>query len=331
MLIKKPDDIRSSEITEESVYKSRRRFLLGAGALLGLGAGGSILALSNRQLTNTSSNKRQGVKKIYQGLPKGIASIDEPPTEYSDATSYNNFYELGSGKSGPMENAKALITDPWSVTVDGECEKPGTLSLEEFLKPHALEERIYRLRCVETWSMVIPWVGFSLGDALKRFQPTSAAKYVEFRTLYDPKRMPGQRFDVLDWPYREGLRIDEAMHPLATLAIGMYGETLPPQNGAPLRLVAPWKYGFKSIKSIVSIRFTEKMPETTWNQLQPEEYGFYANVNPEVDHPRWSQASERFIGPGGFLDATRQPTLMFNGYGDEVASLYAGMNLRRNY
>jgi sulfoxide reductase catalytic subunit YedY len=325
MLIKKPQDIPSSEITEPSVYKDRRRFLLGAGALLGLGAAGGLLALSG---TAGSVGATQAAQrgKIYQGLAKGIASSDETPSDYQDATQYNNFYELGTGKRGPAENAHHLVTDPWTVTVSGECAKPGSLTLEDFLKPHDLEERIYRLRCVETWSMVIPWVGFSLGDALKRFQPNSAARYVEFRTLHDPKRLPEQRRPLLDWPYREGLRIDEAMHPLATLAVGMYGEVLPAQNGAPLRLVVPWKYGFKSIKSIVGIRFTRKPPVTTWNQLQPDEYGFYANVNPEVSHPRWSQARERPLG-----EWLKKDTLPFNGYAEQVAGLYQGMDLKEFY
>ena len=319
MLIKKRDDIRPSEITDISVYKERRRFLLGAGALLGLSIGGGLLP-SGMQPAYAKA------KGTFSNLPRGIASIDEKPTDYDDATSYNNFYELGTSKSAPYENADKLITDPWSVTVSGECEKPGKLTLEDFLKPHTMEERIYRLRCVETWSMVIPWVGFSLGDALKRFRPTSNAKYVEFRTLFDPERMPGQKHKVLDWPYREGLRIDEAMNPLATLAVGMYGEELPGQNGAPLRLVVPWKYGFKSIKSIVSIRFTKTRPTSTWNQLQPSEYGFYANVNPKVSHPRWSQARERPLG-----EWFKKDTLMFNGYGERVASLYSGMDLSKNY
>jgi sulfoxide reductase catalytic subunit YedY len=323
MLIKKPDDIRPSEITDPAVYKARRRFLLGAGALLGLGGGGSLLALGRRP-ADTGPERRP--EKIYQGLPKGYASGDETPTDYGHATAYNNFYELGTGKGEPAENARHLVTDPWSVTVSGECERPGTLTLEDFLKPHDLEERVYRLRCVETWSMVIPWVGFSLGDALKRFQPTRAARFVEFRSLLDPERLPGQGYDLLDWPYREGLRMDEAMHPLATLAVGMYGEVLPAQNGAPLRLVVPWKYGFKSIKSIVSIRFTRQRPATSWNLAQPREYGFYANVNPHVRHPRWSQARERRLGEWG-----RRDTLPFNGYAEQVADLYRGMDLVRDF
>ncbi len=248
---------------------------------------------------------------------------------FAEATGYNNFYEFGTGKEDPAENAHTLRTRPWSVVVDGECEKPGRLALEDLLKPHPLEERIYRLRCVEAWSMVIQWIGLPLADLVKRFQPTSRAKFVEFTTLHDPKQMPGQRYDVLDWPYVEGLRMDEAMHPLAILAVGLYGKVLPNQNGAPLRLVVPWKYGFKSIKSIVRIRFTERMPATSWARSAPREYGFYANVNPEVDHPRWSQKSERRIGAGNLL--SRQPTQKFNGYANEVASLYRGMDLTRNF
>jgi sulfoxide reductase catalytic subunit YedY len=244
----------------------------------------------------------------------------------AEITGYNNFYEFGTGKGDPAEHAHRLRPRPWSVVVDGECEKPGRLALEDLLRPHPLEERIYRLRCVEAWSMVIPWIGFPLRDVVKRFLPTSRAKYVEFTTLHDPKQMPGQRFPVLDWPYVEGLRIDEATHPLAILGVGLYGKLLPNQNGAPIRLVVPWKYGFKSIKSIVRIRFSARMPRTTWALSAPDEYGFFANVNPAVDHPRWSQKSERRIGSSNFL--ARQPTLPFNGYADEVAALYRGMNLK---
>jgi sulfoxide reductase catalytic subunit YedY len=248
---------------------------------------------------------------------------------WAEVTGYNNFYEFGTGKEDPSEHAGRLRTRPWSVVVDGECRKPGRFTLEDILKPHPLEERVYRLRCVEAWSMVIPWIGFPLSDFVKRFEPTSRARYVEFTTLFDPTQMPGQRYDVLDWPYVEGLRIDEATHPLAFLAMGLYGKELPNQNGAPLRLVVPWKYGFKSIKSIVRVRFTERMPKTSWALSAPREYGFFANVNPEVDHPRWSQKSERRIGSSNFL--ARQPTQKFNGYADEVAGLYRGMDLARNF
>jgi sulfoxide reductase catalytic subunit YedY len=256
-------------------------------------------------------------------------STSDPANSFEDIKTYNNFYEFGTDKSDPAERSGQFRTRPWSVSVAGEAEVTGTFTLEDILKPHALEERIYRLRCVEAWSMVIPWVGFPLADLIKRFRPTSRARYVAFKTILRPEEMPGQRFPVLEWPYVEGLRMDEAMHPLTILAVGVYGETLPNQNGAPLRLVVPWKYGFKSIKSIVEIRFTEKQPPTSWNLSAPREYGFHANVNPEVDHPRWSQARERRIGAGLF--APRVPTRMFNGYAEQVASLYRGMDLRKNF
>jgi sulfoxide reductase catalytic subunit YedY len=311
MLIKRPADIPASEITPRELYLDRRRFLA-AGA-----AGAGALFLPGC----AEADRAQAAKlKSERG---------EPVTDYEDATSYNNFYEFGTGKEDPKENAQDFVTSPWTVRVDGECERPGTLDLEDLLAGIPVEERVYRLRCVEAWSMVIPWLGVPLGEVLKRFQPTSRAKYVAFRTLYDPEQMPGQRRPVLEWPYREGLRMDEAMHPLTLLATGMYGEELPNQNGAPLRLVVPWKYGFKSIKSIVWIRFTEEQPQASWNMSQPNEYGFYSNVNPNVNHPRWSQAKERRIGEGLF--APKRDTLMFNGYGEQVASLYAGMDLRKHY
>jgi sulfoxide reductase catalytic subunit YedY len=256
-------------------------------------------------------------------------STSEPLNSREDITTYNNFYEFGVDKAEPAQRSGRFRPKPWSVAIAGEAEVTGSFGLEDLLKPHALEERVYRLRCVEAWSMVIPWIGFPLGDLLKRFRPTSRAKYVAFKTVYRPGEMPGQRFPVLDWPYVEGLRIDEAMHPLAILAVGLYGEVLPNQNGAPLRLVVPWKYGFKSIKSIVEIRFTEQQPPTSWNRSAPQEYGFYANVNPEVDHPRWSQAKERRIGAGLF--APRVPTLPFNGYAEQVAGLYRGIDLRKSF
>ena len=322
MLIKKPTDIRPSEITDSTVYRDRRRFLKAAGIAAGIAATGGYLVTGG----STAASKERGDGR-YRGLPAGPNSSDEPLTTYENATEYNNFYELGTDKTEPNMNALTLITEPWKVRVSGECDKPGDYHLEDILKNQDLEERIYRLRCVETWSMVVPWVGFSLGNALKRFQPNSHARYVEFRTLYDPERkLPGQRFAFLDWPYREGLRIDEAMHPLATLAVGMYGDTLPNQNGAPLRLVIPWKYGFKSIKSITEIRFVKEQPETSWNQLQPSEYGFYANVNLGVSHPRWSQSKERRLG--GWK---KRDTLLFNGYDEQVASLYTGMDLKKFY
>ena len=325
MLIRRPDDIRPSDITDQSVYRGRRRFLKAAGYTLGSFALSTLIGCDDT--VDLSMDVGAAPRpKPYQGLPKGLASADEAATDYRDATQYNNFYELGAGKRLPVRNSGFLVTEPWSVAVSGDCAKPGVYTLEDFLRPHALEERVYRLRCVETWSMVIPWVGFSLGDALKRFAPTGDAKYVEFRTLYDPERLPGQKSDLLDWPYREGLRIDEAMNPLATLAVGMYGETLPGQNGAPLRLVLPWKYGFKSIKSIVEIRFMRTQPATTWNKLQSREYGFYANVNPDVEHPRWSQSRERRLG-----EWSKRKTLPFNGYSEQVAHLYADMDLRKHY
>ncbi|MEM8547884.1 MAG: protein-methionine-sulfoxide reductase catalytic subunit MsrP [Pseudomonadota bacterium] len=315
MLIKRPEKIRSSEITPESVYVSRREIIAGlaASALLPAAAHGATVP-STGELEDV-------VASDY--------STDESANSWEDVTTYNNFYEFGTGKADPARRAGTLEPRPWSVEISGEAEKTGTFSLEDILAPHTLEERIYRLRCVEAWSMVVPWVGIPLGDILKRFQPTSKARYVAFETLYDPKQMPGQRARVLDWPYREGLTIAEAMHPLTILAVGVYGKVLPNQNGAPLRLVVPWKYGFKSIKSIVSIRFTETEPATSWNMAAPNEYGFYANVNPEVSHPRWSQARERRIGAGLF--APKQPTLKFNGYGDEVASLYTGVDLKRRF
>jgi sulfoxide reductase catalytic subunit YedY len=301
MLIQKPADIRPSEMTPPELYARRREFLKTA-AVLG------AVALAPPSLTLAATDD------------------DLKPTPYKDVTAYNNFYEFGSGKTDPAENAGRLKTKPWTVTVEGHCEKPGQYALEDFLAPHVAEERIYRLRCVEAWSMVIPWLGIPLAHILPRFQPTASARYVEFTTLFDPEQMPGQKTRLLPWPYVEGLRMDEAMHALTLLATGLYGKELPNQNGAPLRLVAPWKYGFKSIKSIVKIRFTEQPPVTTWNREAPGEYGFYANVNPEVDHPRWSQKKERRIG-----ELFRRDTLPFNGYAEQVAGLYAGMDLRKNF
>jgi sulfoxide reductase catalytic subunit YedY len=321
MLIRRPVDIRPSEITPEPVYHSRRAFLAGL-------TGAGLLAASPEILAQAMTRISR-VAPPLQYTPNPRFSTTEARNTYEEITSYNNFYEFGTDKSDPAANARDFRTRPWTVAVEGEAEVTGKFALEDILKPHALEERIYRLRCVEAWSMVIPWVGFPLGDLVKRFKPTSKAKYVEFTTLLDPKQMPGQRYQVLDWPYKEGLRIDEAMNPLAIMAVGLYGKPLPNQNGAPLRLVVPWKYGFKSIKSIVRIRFTEQQPRTSWSVSAPREYGFYANVNPEVDHPRWSQRRERRIGSGAFWD--RQPTQMFNGYGQEVASMYAGLDLAKNF
>lgn len=318
MLIKPPSDIASSEITPPAIWKRRREFIQASAAGLGLIAtGGLLTALPGPAV---------GGEAIPNIKPSPL-STDEPPTSFKDVSRYNNFYEFGTEKYDPSTNAQTLRTRPWTVAVDGECESPGEIGIEDILTGFTQEERIYRLRCVEAWAMVVPWVGFPLGDLLQRFKPTSKARYVAFETLHDPEQMPGQRRAVLDWPYREGLRMDEAMHPLTILATGLYGELLPNQNGAPLRLVVPWKYGFKSIKSIVRIRFTEKEPPATWNRMQPNEYGFYANVNPEVDHPRWSQKRHRVIGEGLF--AGKRETLPFNGYADQVASLYSGMDLRR--
>lgn len=314
MLITRPADIHPDEITPRELYENRRRFLQTSAAL----AGGALLpGLGSAQATQGES---------LGDLSPSPFSTDEPLTPYEDVTSYCNFYEFGTGKSDPSRNAHHLKPRPWSVAVSGHCENPGTYDLEDFLKPHALEERIYRLRCVEAWSMVIPWVGIPMADVLKRFAPTSNAKYVKFTTLLDPQQMPGQKVPVIDWPYVEGLRMDEAMNPLTIFAVGLYGQVLPNQNGAPLRLVVPWKYGFKSIKSIVAVEFSEEEPLNSWQAAISHEYGFYANVNPEVDHPRWSQARERRIG-----DFFKRETLMFNGYGEQVAHLYSGMDLAKNF
>jgi len=315
MLIRHAADLTSSEITPEAHYLDRREFLAAAGAM-GVGA----LATSAFPGAAGGALAQEPLGKPY-GLQK-----DDKPTPWEDVTGHNNFYEFGTAKEDPKENAQAFRTTPWSVSVDGLVGKPAKYQLEDFIKPWALEDRIYRMRCVEGWSMIIPWRGFPLADVLRRAEPTSKAKYVAFTTLYDPRQMPGQRSSVLQWPYIEGLRLDEAMHPLALMVVGVYGKTLPNQNGAPLRLVVPWKYGFKGIKSIVRIQLTDSQPKTTWNISAPQEYGFYSNVNPEVDHPRWSQATERRIGE--FL---RRKTLMFNGYADEVGSMYGGMDLRKNY
>ena len=310
--------IKPSEITPESVFL-KRRSLLKAAVVAGL----LPSALTQVEAAMIPADG------AFPNLKKWPGSEGLKPNSYNDITTYNNYYEFGTGKGDPAQNAGTLVTKPWSVTVTGEADKTGTYTLEDILKPHDLEERVYRLRCVEAWSMVIPWVGFPLGDLLKRFEPNSKAKYVQFFTLNDPKQMPGVRYPVLDWPYREGLRMDEAMHPLTLATVGLYGKVLPNQNGAPIRVVVPWKYGFKSCKSIVRIHFTDKRPQTSWNMAAPQEYGFYSNVNPNVDHPRWSQATERRLGTGLF--AARAPTLMFNGYGDQVASLYTGLDLRKNY
>jgi sulfoxide reductase catalytic subunit YedY len=319
MLIKKAPDIRSSEITPKSVYLRRREFITASTAAL-VGAGFASFDRSG-EAQGGGLAKLPNVKK---GSP---FSTSEKQNSYSDITGYNNFYEFGTGKDEPKENARNFKPRPWNVAIEGEVAKPASYALDDFIKPSVLEERIYRLRCVEAWSMVIPWVGIPLRDVINRAQPTSKAKFVEFTTLLDPSRMPYQRTRTLDWPYVEGLRMDEAMHPLAILAVGLYGEVLPNQNGAPIRLVVPWKYGFKGIKSIVKMRFVERQPLNTWQRMQGNEYGFYANVNPQVDHPRWSQAMEQRL-PGLFKN---HKTEMFNGYGDQVASLYTGMDLRKNF
>lgn len=316
-----------SEITPPEVYFNRRAFLAGAVA-----AGGAILGRARAAVPpggagaafSYTFDRAHSVDALVHA-----AGEDETPNSWSQITNYNNYYEFGVAKTDPAEYAGQLQTRPWSVAIEGEAEITGSFSLEDILRPYTLEERIYRFRCVEAWSMVIPWVGFPLAAMLARFKPTSKAKYVAFETLYRPSQMPGQRERILDWPYREGLRIDEAMNPLAFMVVGLYGRVLPNQDGAPLRLIVPWKYGFKGVKAIVKIRFTEKQPRTTWSEAAPEEYEFYANVNPNVPHPRWSQATERRIGAPLFHE--RQPTLMFNGYAEEVAYLYRGMDLRKYF
>lgn len=330
MLIRKPNDLRSSEIALESVYLRRRE------ALKALGFG--VVALAAGCDSRTAAEGASGAAeesipgKALTIAERGKYIVNEPMTRYKDATHYNNYYEFGTDKGQPAQTSSGFHAHPWQVEIAGHAEVTGRFALEDFLKPHPLEERIYRMRCVEGWSMVIPWIGVGLGDVLKRFKPTSNAKYVAFTTIERPSEMPGLGMRILDWPYREGLRIDEAMHPLALLAVGLYGHELPNQNGAPLRLVVPWKYGFKGIKSIVRIEFVEHEPKTTWNESASDEYGFYSNVNPDVDHPRWSQRTERRIAGDGFnLFGNRIPTLPFNGYADQVASLYAGMDLRRNF
>ena len=321
MLIKPPADIRSSEITDKKLYLNRREFIratTGTAAAVATGVIGAGAFL--RAATPAPHGRR------LENVGKSAFSADEKVNKWEEITTYNNYYEFGTDKDSPSMLARNFKTEPWTVTVDGECNKKAAWHLEDVLKGQALEDRIYRHRCVEAWSMIIPWVGFPLSDFIKKCEPTPKAKFIEFTTLYDPKQMPGVRSPVLRWPYVEGLRLDEAMHPLTILAVGLYGEVIPNQDGAPLRLVVPWKYGFKHIKSIVKIKFVEKQPLNTWQESAPQEYGFYSNVNPTVDHPRWTQASERRIGE--FL---RRKTLMFNGYGDQVAGMYSGMDLKRNY
>ena len=324
MLIKRPVDIPSSEITDKKVYLNRREFIQAAGGTAVAAAAGIVGAEAIVRAAQPAPHGRK-----LENVKKSQLSVDEKtdkPNKWEEITTYNNYYEFGTDKDDPAMYAKSLKPEPWTVTVEGECNHKAAWHLEDILKGQTLEERIYRHRCVEAWSMVIPWVGFPLSEFIKKCEPTSKAKYVEFTTLYDPKQMPGVRSPVLRWPYVEGLRMDEAMHPLTILVAGLYGEVLPNQDGAPLRLAVPWKYGFKHVKSIVKVKFVEKQPMNTWQEQASNEYGFYANVNPAVDHPRWSQATERRIG-----EFFRRKTLMFNGYGDQVASLYSGMDLRRNY
>ena len=321
-----------SEITARAAYQTRRQWL----AQLAAGAAGATLstwAARDAWAQATGAYPKPGKLAALPGAHSAVAGAVtmEKLTDYKDATSYNNFYEFGTDKSDPARNAHTLVTRPWTVAVEGLVNKPGKYAIEDLLKISPMEERIYRLRCVEGWSMVIPWVGYSLAELIKRVEPQGSAKYVEFETLADSKTMPFVGSHVLDWPYTEGLRMDEAMHPLTLLTFGMYGEVLPNQDGAPVRVVVPWKYGFKSAKSIVKIRFVEKQPGTAWNKAAANEYGFYSNVNPNVDHPRWSQATERRIGEGGGLFAPRRKTLLFNGYEAQVGQLYAGMDLKKNY
>lgn len=331
---KLPKEPVSSELTPEDIYRDRRRFLRNAAFFTG------TAALFGSGLTALTGRARPSPKATASGEPLPIASpggsaaaahgspfdTDEPPTKYDDVTSYNNFYELGYGKGDPIENAGDFHSRPWTVAFDGEIEKPQIVDIDDLIKWFPLEERIYRMRCVETWSMVIPWLGFPLGKLIQRLNPTSRAKYVSFESVMRPSELIGQRRNVLHWPYVEGLRLDEAMNPLTLLAAGLYGKSLLNQNGAPIRLVVPWKYGFKGIKSIVKIRLTETEPRTTWAESAPSEYGFYANVNPKVDHPRWSQATERRVG-----ELSRRPTLPFNGYAEQVAGLYTGLDLKKAF
>jgi len=304
MLIKKPDDNKSSEITSEDLYLNRRKFL----ATAGIAAAGMVA--TGRLASALIPAKQQ----------------NEKPNTWEEITGYNNYYEFGTYKEDPAQNAQKFKTKPWTVKVDGMVKKPADYHFEDLIKPYKLEDRVYRFRCVEAWSMVIPWQGIPLAEMIKRFEPLPSAKFVQFTTVLAPDQMPGQRMGILPWPYVEGLRMDEAMHPLTLMVTGLYGKTLPNQNGAPIRLITPWKYGFKGAKAITRISFVDKQPRNTWQISNPDEYGFYANVNPEVDHPRWTQASERRIG-----EFRRQRTLMFNGYAEQVASMYAGMDLRKNF
>ncbi len=322
LIIRKSADIRPGEITPKDVYLNRRRFLREAASVAAAGASAALLP-----------SVTEAGRKLH-GARKSPLSTGEKLTSVQDITGYNNFYEFGTDKKDPARHAQNFRTFPWTVAIEGEVKKPALYQVEDLLKHFPLEERVYRLRCVEAWSMVVPWTGFPLRDLIRRLEPTSRAKYIEFTTLHDPEHLPGQKPGLfgagLDWPYVEGLRLDEAMHPLTILAVGLYGEVMPNQNGAPIRLVVPWKYGFKSIKSIVKIRFVEKQPLTTWMKAGPGEYGFYSNVNPTVDHPRWSQAAERRIGEDSLFSLKRK-TLPFNGYAEQVASLYTGMDLKKHF
>jgi sulfoxide reductase catalytic subunit YedY len=321
-----PKEPPSSEITPERLFWRRREFIRNAGLIAGtaLATGVPLLWLVGKSPPPDAPEEPPLGDLAAAPAAEGQFDVDEPQTSYKDATTYNNFYEFGIDKDDPAQNARTLQTRPWTISVEGEVAKPQTIDIDDLLKWFPLEQRVYRMRCVEAWSMVIPWLGFPLAPLIKRLEPTGNAKYVEFVTKLDPIQMPGQRIPILKWPYVEGLRLDEALHPLTLMAVGLYGRMLPNQNGAPLRLVVPWKYGFKGIKSIVKIRFTAEQPRTTWALAAPDEYGFYANVNPEVDHPRWSQKTERRIG-----EFQRRPTLPFNGYAEQVAGMYAGMDLRR--
>lgn len=346
MLIKSrhPGDVKPSEITSESHFRNRRALIKSMGLGLTAGAAGLSVGASSAIANVASSQDRAlmmtdapitgpaWLEQKLQATTLGEPSTSEMATPYEYVTGYNNFYEFGTGKTDPAENAGDFITDPWSVEVAGEAEITGKFSLEDILKPHDLQERIYRFRCVEAWSMVVPWIGFPLADLIKRLKPTSDARYVRFETLYDPAQMPGQRsrFRAIDYPYVEGLRMDEAMNDLAFVSVGVYGKAMPNQNGAPIRLVVPWKYGFKSIKSIVKIEFTKRQPSTTWEKSNPREYGFYSNVNPDVDHPRWSQGSERRL-PSSLFSRNNIETLKFNGYAPQVAHLYRGMDLKKYF
>jgi methionine sulfoxide reductase catalytic subunit len=329
MLIKKPADLGYSDVTDERLYLRRREFFqLGAG-LVGAAAGGLLTACGSNAIDAASPDVAGNTppQSPIANVGKRMVTTTEPQNSFEEITSYNNFYEFGTGKKDPARYAGQMKTSPWTVKIEGHCNKPGNYALDDLIKTADLEERIYRLRCVEGWSMVIPWIGIPLAAVVKRADPTPKATFIEMQTLVRPNEMPGLPSGGIDWPYTEGLRLDEANHPLSLLAVGLYGKTLMNQNGAPIRLVVPWKYGFKSVKSIVRIRFTDKMPHTAWNDLQPQEYGFYSNVNPSVDHPRWSQATERRIPQ--LFKTTK--TLMFNGYADQVQSMYAGMDLRKFY